>query len=459
MSNENIQGMAVVPTSLCGVRVEETSYFCTALVDVVLVVVPNATVYLPSPLELGKQLRIVASNGDVILNGNGLPIVGGAALVLNNTFLDVVSFGDEWIAAGAAQSFDVKANVRVVSTINVARTGLPIIDGVQTLANNRVLLVAETSAVDNGIWITAAGAWTRAADMPAGSGAEGVFTFVSEGTSYADTGWLFTTNAPLDLVGTDPINAVQFSTFPLATVAPVNVTKAAAVIGVSNQAARADHKHDVTTGVAGAIAVGDAAAEGVAASLARSDHTHSLAAPAAPANVTKAAAATGVAATAARADHKHDVTTGVPVNVGTVNAEGTASSLARSDHVHAGSSPLIFKFSGQAVLATDTWLADGGYVSSLVPVNYPVPVPFTATLLKVRLADAIVAAGATITAELWRNGFATGWLVTFTGPTAAGLQADAVIAQAFGYSESFALKLTNTGAIPATIGVSATLSS
>jgi hypothetical protein len=61
------------------------------------------------------------------------------------------------------------------------------------------------------------------------------------------------------------------------------VTKAAAATGMATEPARADHKHDVTTAAAGAVAIGDAATEGSATSLARSDHTHSLAAPAAPA--------------------------------------------------------------------------------------------------------------------------------------------------------------------------------
>jgi hypothetical protein len=54
----------------------------------------------------------------------------------------------------------------------------------------------------------------------------------------------------------------------------------------------------------------------------------------APVNVTKAAAAAGVSTQAARADHKHDITTAAPSSVGTANSEGSASSLARSDHVH-----------------------------------------------------------------------------------------------------------------------------
>ncbi len=118
--------------------------------------------------------------------------------------------------------------------------------------------------------------------------------------------------------------------------AMVAVTKAAADAGVANTAARIDHKHDVSTAVVGAIAIGDAAAEGVATSLARSDHRHSLAAPAAPADVTKAAAAAGASTAPARADHKHDVSTAAAIALtDATNAEGVATSLARSDHTHA----------------------------------------------------------------------------------------------------------------------------
>lgn len=57
----------------------------------------------------------------------------------------------------------------------------------------------------------------------------------------------------------------------------------------------------------------------------------------APVDVTKAAAAVGTGVEAARNDHKHDVSTAVPVNLGITLAEGSATSLARSDHVHVAS--------------------------------------------------------------------------------------------------------------------------
>lgn len=63
---------------------------------------------------------------------------------------------------------------------------------------------------------------------------------------------------------------------PLSDTAPVNVTKSAAAVGVGSTAARADHKHDISTGVASSQVPGDSAAEGSSTSLARSDHKHGL---------------------------------------------------------------------------------------------------------------------------------------------------------------------------------------
>lgn len=64
---------------------------------------------------------------------------------------------------------------------------------------------------------------------------------------------------------------------PLSNTAPLNVTKAAAAAGVSSEAARQDHKHDITTASAIANPPGTSNAEGTSTSLARADHTHALA--------------------------------------------------------------------------------------------------------------------------------------------------------------------------------------
>lgn len=70
--------------------------------------------------------------------------------------------------------------------------------------------------------------------------------------------------------------AASATNTPLTNTAPVNVTKATAAVGVSTEAARSDHKHDITTAAAIANPPGTANAEGTATSLARSDHTHAM---------------------------------------------------------------------------------------------------------------------------------------------------------------------------------------
>lgn len=94
---------------------------------------------------------------------------------------------------------------------------------------------------------------------------------------------------------------------PLSSTTPADVTKAAAAIGIGTTAARADHKHDISTAApaSGAVAVNNSATEGSATSLSRSDHIHAVAA-------------------------------GSPVSVGTANSAGTATTFNRSDHVHSG---------------------------------------------------------------------------------------------------------------------------
>lgn len=138
----------------------------------------------------------------------------------------------------------------------------------------------------------------------------------------------------------DSVTATQIDTTN-GTLSTVNGGDVAAE-GSGTGLARRDHQHAVATGAATAgIDVGDAAAEGTSSNLAREDHQHALPVPAAPANVDKSAAAAGAATTVARADHKHDVSTGNVNDVAQANAEGTGSALARADHVHShGNQPL-----------------------------------------------------------------------------------------------------------------------
>jgi hypothetical protein len=111
---------------------------------------------------------------------------------------------------GVAQGLDVKASCVAVSKLsNITLSGTQTVDGVALTAGQRILVAAQTNAVDNGIYVVAAGAWSRSVDMAVGSNAAGAFTFIEQGTSFADSGWVCTSDAAV--VGTDALNWSQFS--------------------------------------------------------------------------------------------------------------------------------------------------------------------------------------------------------------------------------------------------------
>lgn len=66
---------------------------------------------------------------------------------------------------GLSSSTAVKGPCRVAAAVNVVLNGLRVVDGVQTAAGDRVLLVGQTDARDNGIWVVDTGNWRRSADF------------------------------------------------------------------------------------------------------------------------------------------------------------------------------------------------------------------------------------------------------------------------------------------------------
>lgn len=123
-------------------------------------------------------------------------------------------------ADSIAAGLDPHASVRVATTANITLSGTQTIDGVAVVALDRVLVKNQTTTSANGIYVCAAGAWSRSTD--ADTGAEltgGTFTFVELGTVHADQGWVATHNGTPTL-GTDPITFTQFTGAPSASAIP-----------------------------------------------------------------------------------------------------------------------------------------------------------------------------------------------------------------------------------------------
>lgn len=113
------------------------------------------------------------------------------------------------ITGGTVTYNNGTAGVGATLTMSVALT---VLDGYTLLNGDRVLVKNEATQANNGIytWATGGTVLTRATDFDtAAEMASGDFTFVSNGTLYANTGWVQTD--PVTIVGTSPVTWIQFS--------------------------------------------------------------------------------------------------------------------------------------------------------------------------------------------------------------------------------------------------------
>jgi hypothetical protein len=112
---------------------------------------------------------------------------------------------------GVAQGLDIKDSCKAATTANITLSGTQTIDGISIVADDRVLVKDQSTQTENGIYICAAGAWSRAADFATGAAEAGAFTFVEQGTVNGDNGFVCTSDKGSDIVGTNNIVFSQFS--------------------------------------------------------------------------------------------------------------------------------------------------------------------------------------------------------------------------------------------------------
>ena len=110
-----------------------------------------------------------------------------------------------------ASGLDVKNSVRVTTTANITLSGEQTIDGVSVVTDDRVLVKDQSTASANGIYVCASGAWSRSSDADADAEVTGgMFVFVTEGSTQADTGWVLTTDDDIT-VGSTNLAFTQFT--------------------------------------------------------------------------------------------------------------------------------------------------------------------------------------------------------------------------------------------------------
>lgn len=200
----------------------------------------NSAYHLARANHTGTQTASTISDFNTAVRTNSLDQMTVPAADLNINSHKLTNVTDPTAAQDAATKayvdsvgtgLDAKASVRVATTAALAtntRSGniltasangaLASIDGVSLSVNDRILVKNEATGANNGIYtITSLGAggspWsmTRATDADVSAEVTpGMYVFVEEGTTNADTGWVLNTNQTITL-NTTALTFVQFS--------------------------------------------------------------------------------------------------------------------------------------------------------------------------------------------------------------------------------------------------------
>ena len=104
-----------------------------------------------------------------------------------------------------------KAACRLATTTNITLSGPYSLDGISTNNGDRVLVKNQTNPAENGIYVVDSFAWTRATDANTSPQVlSGMYVFVNEGNTMADSGWILSTDGTI-VLGTTNLTFVPFS--------------------------------------------------------------------------------------------------------------------------------------------------------------------------------------------------------------------------------------------------------
>jgi RNase P/RNase MRP subunit p29 len=165
-----------------------------------------------SAVQYGKKGGSVewdAANNRFKLTKNGTDL---AEIQVAQNPADPNSAASKWYVDSVATGLDVKKSVRVLASSDITLSGTQTVDGVTLTVGDRVLVIGQLDATENGIYVVGSDAWGRADDAdgnPSGEVTAGMFTFIEEG-SHAQEGWVLATNDPI-VIGTTELTFTQFT--------------------------------------------------------------------------------------------------------------------------------------------------------------------------------------------------------------------------------------------------------
>jgi hypothetical protein len=171
----------------------------------------NDLVFYSDALWTTRQTAIQSTGASTLT----LLGVGAASVTMTNLSTPVSSSDavNKSYVDNAISGLTWKSPVIVTTTANITLSGPQTIDGIAVVAGNRVLVNQQTpnapGNVANGIYVVAAGAWSRATDMATGADASGYAVYCESGTT--NGGKAFVETLEPAIVDTDLIQFTVFS--------------------------------------------------------------------------------------------------------------------------------------------------------------------------------------------------------------------------------------------------------
>ena len=147
---------------------------------------PASDAHQPVPSELVTFLDEVLANG-----------ASSTDLTAETARIDALEE-----LGGTGAQYTSGGPVACATTANITLSGEQTIDG-KTTSTDRVLVMNQTDPAENGIYVSAAGAWSRATDMDAAAEVNGTLISVKAGT--ANGLRTFVTYSSVETLGTDDI--------------------------------------------------------------------------------------------------------------------------------------------------------------------------------------------------------------------------------------------------------------